>query len=287
MAFKRTVSTYFTNEKLLDRFDERAKFKGCTHSKQIMGLIEKDLESNEQHLSGNLIQTGTSFAPFVNYEPLSSPIGSGFAFCMNARDKSLIKKRIFTEVDSKIKDSFVQLLNNRPGPHDNKCFVLVKLSLDISYGLSNNDAGELVIEGHYSCSGIYFELTEGVWLKYGGHYDLTKIGYHKYLDFFKPGKKEKLQALILERTPSSDHAGGFFIPVNRFGLNYPQTLDEKKFEWIAVSDPLFSDKKTGVYLHLTGVDIYSNINRVKFTQLGKTEAGVSMNTNTRIKKIPK
>lgn len=287
MAFKRTVSTYFTNEKLFDRFNERAKSQSRTHSRKIMELVEEDLQNSDQQQSGSLIQTGASFAPFVSHNPLPSPISSGFSFCLDIRDKNLIKKSIFAEIDSKIKNSFSQLLRERVISHDNKRFVIVKLGLDISYSLSNNDAGGLIIEGHYSCTGIYFELTEELWLKYGGCYDLTKIRYRKYLDFFKRGKKEKLQALVLEKTLSSDHAGGFFIPVNRFGLNYPKTLDEKKFEFIAVSDPIFDDKKTGVYLHLAGVDISSNVSRVKFTQIGKTEAGVSMNTSTRVKMIPK
>lgn len=285
MAFKRSVSTYFTNEKQFTRFSELALSEGKSQSKKIMDVIEKELQVSRPQSPGDLLPGCTSFRPFTSYESLSSTIYSGFAFCPRNSDNTSIKKEIFELVDSRIKDNFTERLKVSPGPHNKKRFIIIKLSLDISYQISSNKAGETCIQGHYSHTAIFFELTERLWLKYEGRYDLTNIKYRKYLNLFKPQKKQRMIALLFERKPSPDNAGGFFIPVNPAGLNYPEILNEKKFDFIPIDDYAFNDGTCGIYLQLAGADVYSNINRVKLTQIEKIKKSVRMNTATRFKPL--
>jgi hypothetical protein len=285
MAFKRPVTTYFTNENQFELFDKRAKSVKKSHSKLIMGLIEKELQTTEQHTPDVSPSGCMALFPFIHHEPVSSSINSGFACLMESRVKSEIKKKIFETVDLRIKDMFIDHLNLKYGPHNKKRFIIVKLSLNIDYRISQNEHNETIVEGGFSYHGVFFELTELLWEKYNGMYDLTKIKYYKYLNLFKPQKQTKTVALLLEKNNSPDNAGGFFIPVHQVKLKYPVTLDGKKFEFRTVNDHVFNDGSCGVYLQLTGVNMYSNTSRVKFTQHEHTGKSISMNTSTRINNL--
>ncbi|MCW1828075.1 hypothetical protein OLZ31_14565 [Enterobacter asburiae] len=285
MAYKQSVSTYFTNEKQFDIFKKRTKSEGKSVSKKLMELIERDLGACEQETSSPLLPGCVSFAPFVSYEQFSSAFSSAFYFAVDKKDKTEVKKKIFEEVDSHIKRAFVERIKFSYTPSAQKRFMIVKFSLDIAYQVSVNDTDDTIVEGNYSFYGALIEITENLWMKFGGLYDLEKIQYYKYLDLFKPQKKQKKIAILSERPHSPDSAGGFFIPVHSVGLKYPEKPDETKFEFFKTGEIMPDGKEGGFYLQLTGVNIYSNVHRVKLTQLRRMENGIAMNTSTRIKSL--
>lgn len=285
MAFKRSVSTYFTNEKCFKDFDARAMARGETHSKSIMNMIEKTLQNEAYSPPQPSLIRGTTFPPFTSYTLLQllPPLNPDFTFELEAKDKIEVKKRIFDRVDSAIKDALVHQLRTMYVPHDQKKFVMIKLGLDISYSFHKNENGSTRVMCHFSCIGIFFELTEALWNQWRGCYDLTNITYYKYLDMLQKFNKGQAYALIHETSRSPDNAGGFFIPVVPAGLNYPTVFDERVFPFIDTSEPISSGNPQGIYLHLTGVNINSNAARVKFTQVIPKNSGVDITPRTRIK----
>lgn len=292
MAFKRSVSTYFTNQKCFTDFDALATARGVTHSKFIMNLIEKALYNGvNSHPRPSFLEKD-AFAPaFTKHTRLIlTQKHSHFIFEQQGKDKIEVKKRIFERVDLGIRDALIYQITTMKSPQNYKkniAIVMLKQGLDISYSLKQGENGSSWVTCIFSCDVSFFELTDAIWYQCGGRYDLTNVKYHKYEDIQKKPDAKQHFSLFKELQPSPDKVGVFLIPIIPSEAKYPPVINEEIFSFNDIRECVSSDKPQGIYLYMTGVNIYSNAERVKFSQFYIVDKGVNISTRTRIKTLNK
>ena len=262
MAFKKGVTFYFTDEGKYEEFLENHKKSGTTKSKFVL----RHLEDNK-NIFDKLNKNCELIAGLYNSNPYVQCVDAFFSFrqpfLLSGVTEPELRKGLLNNIDEKIKIDFVErILENMKCYHGS--YHLIKTMIKITYMRERNDDCDYINASCF-CRYGFIKIDEFLWKRYNSLYDFTSITYQKFFYIFSAPKKTKQLAMILESEASGDMIGGFFISVYPEGKSFPKDLSKRGFQEYP-GRPL-------VWLKVSGVNGYQNINRFTFEEHKRVDNG--------------
>lgn len=274
MAYKKPLTAYFTNEKLHEDFVRKVDSSGKKKSAYVMKLIEDDVltqDSPQGKIMGVLSQ------PFVSMQ--KHHYNGTFEYARFNFGEAELKKDLMKSIDEQLRNKIGDFRkNSRDGINIlNPLFIVIlKLRIKIMYSTETIDDVNNV-KGSFHVSLGLFDVTEELWGRYNNNYDLTTAKYVRFVDAFRnPGKIKNL-AFIMENPLADDMSGGFFMKVSSSPLKYPTPAEFEKSGFIE------DEKSPGLYVKVSGVDCYKNINRLLLLTSESTEKVGKLSGHTKFK----
>lgn len=238
MASANKLTMYYHEESTRLFLEEKMQKSGSRYllslvERERMNIQENNNESKESdaltpvmifrpfNQGSDYVTSGwVSFSAFDKFKEIGREKGNGKEISSRRRELKLLRREILKKI---IFDYENIITRETGGVNEYGVFVIV-----VNYVICNYhdfEGNEVNFHGEFSAEWTLIHVDRGLWDRYQGKYDFSKINYLRHQDVLV--HKKGMAFSLIQKSLGRDKVGAYFIPVKKDSLSFEKFSENR------------------------------------------------------------